>query len=126
MPTGLFNPVIREAFTVAPEVVYSPIVPASFTTNRFDPDTAGKPERSIPEIREAITVAPEVQVSGAAPVAAPFPVALSYGMERASRGGPLRHSTSDLVPGLSATCEQKPLDTTLNRSVGSSRPGSFT
>src|SRR5208283_4445551 len=34
------NPVISEAFTVAPEVVYSPIVPLEFATNRVDPDTA--------------------------------------------------------------------------------------
>ena len=27
MPTGLLNPETKEAFTVAPEVVYSPIVP---------------------------------------------------------------------------------------------------
>jgi hypothetical protein len=39
IPHGPFNPVISEAFTVAPEVVYSPIVP-SFPTNRFDPDSA--------------------------------------------------------------------------------------
>jgi hypothetical protein len=41
MANGTFNPVISEAFTVAPEVVYSPIVLAEdSTTNRFDPDTA--------------------------------------------------------------------------------------
>jgi len=35
--------VIREAFTVSPEVVYSPIIPVPLerlATNRFDPDTA--------------------------------------------------------------------------------------
>ena len=49
MSSGLFNPnpEISEAFTVAPEVVYSPMLPAPDTplplgrvTNRFDPDTA--------------------------------------------------------------------------------------
>ena len=41
---GPFNPEISEALTVAPEVVYSPIVKAlAFTTNRFEPDTAQAP-----------------------------------------------------------------------------------
>jgi hypothetical protein len=38
---GTSNPEISEAFTVAPEVVYSPIVLLfRFETNRSDPDTA--------------------------------------------------------------------------------------
>jgi hypothetical protein len=34
MPSGKLNPEISEAFTVAPEVVYSAIVPASKLANR--------------------------------------------------------------------------------------------
>ena len=57
---------ISEEFTVAPEVVYSPIVPAyQFVTNKSDPDTtmltgSFKPD---PEISEAFTVVPEVVYS---------------------------------------------------------------
>ena len=46
MPLGANNPVTKEAFTVAPEVVNSPIVPRPFvkelfvTTNKSDPDAA--------------------------------------------------------------------------------------
>jgi len=41
MPSGPSNPEISEEFTVAPEVVYSPIVPMKeFTTNKSVPDTA--------------------------------------------------------------------------------------
>ena len=41
MSYGPFSPDTREAFTVSPEVVYSPIVPVwGFVTNRFDPHTA--------------------------------------------------------------------------------------
>ena len=63
MPAGSFSPEISAAFTVAPEVVYSPIVPAiSFATNRSEPDSAmslGTAAES-PETSEAFTVDPEV------------------------------------------------------------------
>jgi hypothetical protein len=40
MPAGMLNPEIRAGFTVAPEVVYSPIVPLpEFATNRSEPNT---------------------------------------------------------------------------------------
>ena len=61
---------ISEAFTVAPEVVYSPIVPLEFATNRVDPDTAmpaGPPLN--PVISDAFTVAPEVVYSPIVPLA---------------------------------------------------------
>src|SRR5271169_1452132 len=58
---GSFNPEISEAFTVAPEVVYSPIVPApNSVTNKFEPSTAISPAPPRPEISAAFTVAPEV------------------------------------------------------------------
>ena len=38
---GAFSPEIRAWFTVAPAVVYSPIVPVpASATNRFEPETA--------------------------------------------------------------------------------------
>ena len=63
----MYNPEISEAFTVAPEVVYSPIVPLSFVTNRFPPDTAMPSGYAKPEISEAFTVAPEVVYSPIVP-----------------------------------------------------------
>ena len=57
--TGPSNPEISEAFTVAPEVVYSPIVPVPlFATNRSDPETTIPCGKLNPEISEAFTVAP--------------------------------------------------------------------
>jgi hypothetical protein len=61
MPVGPFNPVISEAFTVAPDVVYSPSVPLNrLETNRVPPDTAIPTGESNPVMREEFTVAPEV------------------------------------------------------------------
>src|SRR5262249_6500959 len=41
MPSGKANPLTSAAFTVAPDVVYLPIVPVcGFVTKRFDPDIA--------------------------------------------------------------------------------------
>jgi hypothetical protein len=40
MPVGPGNPVTSEASTIAPELEYSPIVPALSATKRFDPDIA--------------------------------------------------------------------------------------
>jgi len=41
MPCGESNPEMSEAFTVAPEVVYSPTVPKFVdVTNKSEPDTA--------------------------------------------------------------------------------------
>ena len=76
MPVGLFNPETRAAFTVAPEVVYSPIVPApEFATNRSEPDTAMPAGSLNPEISAAFTVAPEVVYSPIVP--SPFPTKIS-------------------------------------------------
>src|SRR5271170_5225551 len=51
---------INAALTVAPPVVYSPIVPEFwFTTKMSDPDTAMPNGAPTPEIRDALTVAPE-------------------------------------------------------------------
>jgi hypothetical protein len=66
MAPTVSNPVISEAFTVAPEVVYSPIVPMLlFVTKRFDPDTAmlWLSPKARPVISDAFTVAPEVVYS---------------------------------------------------------------
>jgi hypothetical protein len=60
MPNGLLSPVISDAFTVAPEVVYSPIVLFKLVTNRFDPITTMPSGPYGSEISEALTVAPEV------------------------------------------------------------------
>ena len=55
---------MSEAFTVAPEVVYSPIVPVPlFVTNRFEPDAAIPYGLLNPATSEAFTVAPEVEYS---------------------------------------------------------------
>ena len=51
MPVGLLNPEINAGFTVAPEVVYSPIVPVFwFVTNRLEPDSAMPQGLINPEI----------------------------------------------------------------------------
>jgi hypothetical protein len=71
IPTGKFNPEIREAFTVAPEVVYSPILLSPekvIVTNRFVPDTAMHCGKLNPEISAAFTVAPEVVYSPIVPM----------------------------------------------------------
>src|SRR5256885_46615 len=61
IPTGPFNPEIKAALTVAPEVVYSPIVPLfKFETNRFPPDNARPVGLLNPEIKALLTVAPVV------------------------------------------------------------------
>src|SRR5208282_2134495 len=61
MPNGLNNPEIREAFTVAPEVVYWPTVwLLSQVTYRSDPETAMPNGSFNPVIRAALSVAPEV------------------------------------------------------------------
>ena len=68
MPSGLPNPETRAAFTVAPDVVYSPIVPFWLVTNRSDPDTAMPHGTSNPEIRAAFTVAPDAVYSPIVPL----------------------------------------------------------
>jgi hypothetical protein len=62
MPTGEGNPETSAAFTVAPEVVYLPIVPGLLTTNKSEPELAmyPNPPPLNPETNEAFTVAPEV------------------------------------------------------------------
>ena len=68
MPRGSFNPEMSEAFTVAPEIVYSPTVPPlELTTKRFDPDTAMPVGDISPVMSEAFTVAPEVVYSPTVP-----------------------------------------------------------
>lgn len=55
---------ISEAFTTAPEVVYSPTVPPTpFATNRSEPEIAREIGPFSPEISEALTRAPEVVYS---------------------------------------------------------------
>ena len=57
-----------EALTVAPEVVYSPIVPVHvFATNMSPPDTATRSGSINPVTSEALTVAPEVVYSPIVP-----------------------------------------------------------
>ncbi len=64
MPPGWLSPEISEAFTSAPDVVYSEIVcPMEFATNRSCPDTAMASGLPNPEIREAFTSAPDVVYS---------------------------------------------------------------
>jgi hypothetical protein len=60
---------ISPAFTVAPEVVYSPTVLATlFVTNKSDPETATPAGASNPkETREAFTVDPDVVYSPIVP-----------------------------------------------------------
>ena len=54
-----------EAFTIVPDVVYSPIVPVlEFVTNRSDPDTAIPAGLFNPETREGFD---EIIVPGVAP-----------------------------------------------------------
>ena len=59
----IINPETSEAFTVSPVMAYSPTVPfvplPSFTTNRFDPETAIASGESNPETSEGFTTAPE-------------------------------------------------------------------
>jgi len=60
---------INEAFTVPPDVVYSPMVLVgdSFTTKRSIADAAMLPGLLNPEISDAFTVAPEVVYSPIVP-----------------------------------------------------------
>src|SRR5438046_7554099 len=73
MPDGSPNGVISAGFTVALEVVYSPILPVSLArfklvTNKSPPDTAMPCGRLSPEISAGSTVAPEVVYSPIVPV----------------------------------------------------------
>ena len=68
MSTGNQIPLARRPDNVAPELVYSPIVPLPlFTTNRFPPDKAMPVGRFNPEIKALLTVAPEVVYSPIVP-----------------------------------------------------------
>ena len=68
-PIGKFNPEIKAGLTVAPEVVYSPIVPLpEFATNSLPPDKAMPAGPFNPEIKAGLTVAPEVVYSPIVPV----------------------------------------------------------
>jgi len=60
MPHGAFKPEIKEALTVAPEVVYSPTVLSEFVTNRFVPETAIPKISFGSETRAAFTMDPDV------------------------------------------------------------------
>lgn len=63
-----FNPLINEALTKAPEVVYSLTVPSGkFVTNRSEPSTAMSNPSVTPVISEAFTTAPEVVYSPIVP-----------------------------------------------------------
>jgi hypothetical protein len=71
MPSGLSNPdpEISAGFTVAPEVVYSPIVLlVLFVTKRSAPETATPYGPFNPVTRDGFTAAPEVVYS---PIALP-------------------------------------------------------
>ena len=74
MPHGWVKPVISDALTVPPDVVYSPTVPAptavtaKLVTNRSVPDTAIAAGPLNPVISEAFTVAPEVLYSPMVPL----------------------------------------------------------
>jgi hypothetical protein len=77
MPSGEINPEIKTGFTVAPEVVYSPIQPVPiggqgveqlFTTNRSEPETAIPNGELNPEIKAGFTGAPEVVYSPIVPL----------------------------------------------------------
>lgn len=60
MFSGALNPKIRWAFTVAPEVVYLPMVLLKkFATNRFWSETAMPRGPLKPEIRGTFTGVPE-------------------------------------------------------------------
>ena len=64
MPPGVSSPETSEAFTVRPEVVYSPIVsPYGSVTKRSVPAIAMPVGKIDTETREALTVAPEVVYS---------------------------------------------------------------
>jgi hypothetical protein len=74
IPCGPLSPEINEAFTTAPEVVYSPIVPPptfpgprTVPTKRSEPDTAMLIGSFNPEINEGFTKAPEVVYSATVP-----------------------------------------------------------
>jgi hypothetical protein len=69
MPSGLFNPEMRVALTVAPEVVYSPMaLEPKFETNRFEPATRMPNESFSPDgTSAAFTVAPDVVYSPTVP-----------------------------------------------------------
>jgi hypothetical protein len=68
MATGPLSPEMSEALTVAPDVVYSPIVSVpTFVTKMSEPDTARPPGSLSPEMSGALTVAPEVVYSPTVP-----------------------------------------------------------
>ena len=69
MPSGSVSPLMSEAFTVAPEVAYSPTVPmlVLLTTNRSEPDTAMRVGSLSPVMNEAFTVPPEPVYSPTVP-----------------------------------------------------------
>src|SRR5205823_4388535 len=65
---GKVSPETSVGFTVAPEVVYSPIVPLAgsvppFTTNNLSPETTMPPGKLSPETSAGFTSAPEVVYS---------------------------------------------------------------
>jgi hypothetical protein len=73
MFNGAPNVLISAELTVAPEVVYSAILPElpvrlKVVTNKFPSETAMPPERFSPEISAGFTVAPEVVYSPIVPV----------------------------------------------------------
>ncbi len=72
-PIGKFNPEIKAGLTVAPEVVYSPIVLLfSFVTNRSVPENAMSPGKFNPiEIKAGLIGAPEVVYSPIGPLVPP-------------------------------------------------------
>jgi hypothetical protein len=69
MKTGPLKPEMRAGFTVAPAVVYSPILLLKwFATNRSDPETAIPSGPINFEMRAGFTVAPAVVYSPIVPL----------------------------------------------------------
>jgi hypothetical protein len=73
MLLGFVNPVTSEAFTVAPDVVYSPIEPPSaaplfqLTTKRSFPDCATPQGLANPVTSDGFTDAPDVSYAAIPP-----------------------------------------------------------
>lgn len=73
MPLAVPNPVINDALTVAPAVVYSPTVPLhAFTTNKWPPEIAAATGQFNPVISDALTTRPSNPYSPMVPL---FPFA---------------------------------------------------
>jgi hypothetical protein len=61
IPQGVFKPEIKAAFTVAPDIVYSPTVLFELVTKIFVPKTAIPIIKLGSEMSDAFITAPEVE-----------------------------------------------------------------